>query len=83
MNNAIFDEYHFKIQQALPNVPGKKLFPAKVLDDRNRPCDWNDYESGKIRHTQPIQMRNNTWAMVYAGYDFNLTTNCFEMMQKA
>lgn len=61
-------------------VSGKKLFPAKVLDNRNNVCDWNDYESGRISHTQPIQMKKESWAMVYSGYDFNLTTQCFEMM---
>ena len=54
MNNAIFNEFHFKIQQKLPMIHGKKLFPAKVLDDRNKPLDFNDYETGRIRHTQPI-----------------------------
>ena len=35
----------------MPMVSGKKLFPAKVLDDRGKAIEWGDYETGKIRHT--------------------------------
>lgn len=82
MNNEIFDQYHFKIQQNMPKITGKALYPAKVLDSRNKPCAWEDYEKGQIAHTEPIRLKDN-WVMVYSEYDFQLTTNCFEMMQKA
>jgi hypothetical protein len=43
--------------------------PAKLMDGNNT-VPWEDYERGNIKHTQPIQMKKDKWAMVYSDYDF-------------
>ena len=82
-SNEIFEENKFRIEANMAKIKGKVLYPAKVLDDRQRAVDWRDYEQGKIRHAQPIDMTGERWAMVYSAFDFNTTTYVFEQFQKA
>jgi hypothetical protein len=79
-SNDVFDEWGLKITQNMAQVKAKKLFPAKVLDDRGNAVDFKEYSDGRVRHTQPIQMGRERWAMIYSPFDFDLTTNCFQML---
>jgi hypothetical protein len=41
------------------------------------------YESKKIPHSQPVNLKNNRWALVYSNKNFNDANILFEMMGKA
>lgn len=82
-DSDVFDEWSLKVNQNMTQVNAKKLYPAKVLDEKNNSVPFEAYSGGQIKHTQPLQMRKDRWAMIYSPYDFEITTNCYEMLQKA
>lgn len=79
----MYSTWNLKIQENYSQIKGKRLNPPKVYDERNNKVDFEAYEKGTIKHTQPITLRGGQWTMVYSSYDFELTTTLFENMQRA
>ena len=54
-----------------------------MLDAKGNQGTWEDYEQRRIKHTQPLQLLANQWAIVYTGRDYDSANSLFENMNKA
>lgn len=77
------DEWQLKVQNGFAQVRAKQLFHAKVLDPRGSQRSWEEYEGKKFFHTQPLDLANNTWAVVYSQRDFDYANALVDGMRKA
>jgi hypothetical protein len=64
--NEVYSNWNIKAAPNMAQVRGKKLYPAKLKNDRN----FDDYVRGKVKLEDPIELKYNTWALLYPA-------NCF------
>ena len=51
--------------------------------DNNQTLNWSAYEKKEVKHAQPINLRRETWAIVYGSKDSDLANDLLALMQKA
>ena len=71
-----------KINPELAAVRGKILFPAQIVDNSNQILEFTDYEQRKVEHNQPINLKKETWALVYCNNDFDTANMLYEGLSK-
>jgi hypothetical protein len=63
-------------------VKAKQLINATITEE-NKTLDWSAYEKRQVMHTQPINLKKETWALVYSQRDYESANNLVTMMRKA
>lgn len=71
-----------KINANFAQVKAKTLQNAQIVDN-NRTLNWSAYEKREVKHAQPINLKKESWALVYGNKDFNNANTLLAQMQKA
>ena len=81
--SKVLAEWNLKVNQNFAQIKAKQLYHAKVLDPKNQPRAWQEYEQKRFPHAQPLFLEANKWAIVYCDRDFNSANQLYETMDKA
>lgn len=61
----VLSQWQIKVNENFAVIKAKQLFHCKVLDPKGNSRDWSEYEGRRFPHTEPLQLKKNTWAIVY------------------
>lgn len=61
----VLSQWQIKVQENFAVIKAKQLYHCKVLDPKGNQRDWSEYEGRRFPHTEPLQLKKNTWAIVY------------------
>jgi hypothetical protein len=61
----LLSQWQIKVNENFAQIKAKQLYHCKVLDPKNNSRDWSEYEGKRFQHTEPIQLKKNTWSIVY------------------
>ena len=78
-----FKEWQIEVDNNFAKINAKALRKAKVLDPNGNERQWFEYEGKKFQHTEPIQLKKNSWAIVYGQREYNNANDLFTNLQKA
>jgi len=53
------------------------------LDPRGQALDWENYEKMKVPLTQPVTLKQETWALVYSNRDYDNANALVDNFKKA
>jgi len=80
--NEHFDKWNIELSQEMATVQSEVLRPPQLLY-QNQLRSWDDYNFRKIKHSQPIQLKQETWCLVHGENDGELASDALENMEKA
>nr|AEX87970.1 Otiwi8 [Sterkiella histriomuscorum] len=82
-HSEVLDGWGLKIEPNFAQVRAKQLPDANIVDKQKGTLNWSNYENRGVLHAQPIELKKETWALVYANRDYDSANNLVEMMTKA
>lgn len=82
MNNEDFKKFNITLDDKMAKVQGEVLYPPS-LNYQNQNRTWDDYERRRIKHSQPITLKRESWTLVYGARAFNDANKVLDMMRQA
>ncbi len=52
------------------------------MDNTNQLLDFSEYEQRKLEHSQPVDLKRNSWVLVYCNKDFDAANMLYEGLTK-
>jgi hypothetical protein len=59
------------MNQNMAELKGSRLQVPKIIADNNV-TSYKDFVDRRVKHTQPLRLRNEEWAFCYQGRDTDL-----------
>lgn len=54
-----------------------------MLEHGKQTTTWDAYTNRKIKHSDPVFLKKDTWAIVHSENNYDEASDCFEKMQEA
>ncbi|CDW90464.1 piwi-like protein 1 [Stylonychia lemnae] len=84
-DNQVFADWDIKVSQNFAQIKAKQLAHPNVYNQYNMSSPFETYENKQYFHTQPAQLIDEKWALVYSGEreQFEYATKLVELMKQA
>jgi hypothetical protein len=81
-NDNEFSNFNIQLKPEMHKCTGKVLVPPTLQTDRG-PADWDDYANRKVKHSDPVQLNEEKWTLIYSAYDYERANKMIDMMKQA
>jgi len=70
------------MNQPMAELKGARLAVPHIIDG-NRSTSYKDFVDRRVKHTQPLRLRDQEWAFCYASRDTDLVNQLISSFGKA
>ena len=82
VNSKEFAQFEILLDCTEHKVQSKVLHPPVLVTDRGK-ASWNDYAMRKIKHSDPVQLDEEAWTLVYAADNYDRANKALDNMKQA
>ncbi|TNV84199.1 hypothetical protein FGO68_gene5845 [Halteria grandinella] len=82
-DSKFLQEWEIKVNQNFPEINTTQLYHPSVIDPQNKVRRWADYERNQFKHSEPLYLKKDGWALVYGQRDFDNANALFSSLQEA
>eukprot|EP00347_Sterkiella_histriomuscorum_P007318 403349409 len=78
--SSILNICGLKIDPQFTQVRAKQLPEPQIIDKSEKLLNWSSYYNRQVQHIQPIKLKLETWALVYANKDYEIANSLIDTM---
>lgn len=78
INDETLEKWGVQMQQNMAEIKGTKLQVPMILTPEGRTTTFKDFTDRRVKHAQPLKLRNEEWAFCYSARDAELVNKIIQ-----